>query len=168
MASNRRLIAALGLAAGVSAVFFAWILFKWAGTQGTVRFDDVGGAVIAYIAAAAFAIAAIRHKRQTRLAWALIAGSAFSWATGEVAWSYYELIRGQAVPFPSYADLGYLLAVPLAIAGIVLFPSVPTRLTSRLRTIVDGLLISASLLIISWATVLGPVYRASSGHWLSD
>jgi diguanylate cyclase (GGDEF)-like protein/PAS domain S-box-containing protein len=168
MASNRRLFAALGLAAIVSAVFLAWIRFKWGGPQGTVRFDDLGEAVIAYIAAAACAIAAIRHKRQTRLAWALIAASAFAWATGEVAWSYYELLRGQAVPFPSYADLGYLLAVPLAIVGIVLFPSAPTRLTSRLRTIVDGLLIAASLLIISWATVLGPVYRAASGHWLSD
>jgi hypothetical protein len=142
--------------------------FKWGGPQATQRFDDIGQAVIAYIAAVACAIAAIRHIRQTRLAWALIAASAFSWATGEVVWSYFELIRGQEVPFPSYADLGYLLAVPLTIAGILLFPSAPIHLTSRLRTIVDGLLIAASLLIISWATVLGPVYRASSGHLLSD
>lgn len=167
MASNRRLLYALGLGAGICLLFLAWITFRWGGTQGTQRFDDIGEAVIAYMAAAAAGFAASRH-RETRRDWALIAASAFSWATGEIVWSYYELIRGQQVPFPSLADLGYLAAVPFAIAGILLFPAAPTRLASRLRTIVDGLLIAASLLIISWATVLGTVYHASTGQVFSD
>src|SRR5438094_495781 len=82
---------------------------------------------------------------------------------GEVVWSYYELLVGQQVPFPSFADLGYLLAVPLAIAGVLYFPSAPSKATSRARTILDGLLITGSLLVISWSTVLGAVYRSGSG-----
>ena len=168
MASNRRLFVALGASAGICLLFIAWIAFKWGGTQATERFDDIGEAVIAYAAAAAAAFAASRHHKETKRAWGLIAASAFSWATGEVVWSYYEVIRGQQVPFPSLADVGYLLAMPLAIAGILLFPSAPARLASRLRSIVDGLLIAASLLVVSWVTVLGPVYRAGSGQLASD
>jgi diguanylate cyclase (GGDEF)-like protein/PAS domain S-box-containing protein len=39
---------------------------------------------------------------------------------------------------------------------------------SLARTILDGLLIAGSLLIISWSTVLGAVYRTGSGGLLAD
>src|SRR2546421_674042 len=55
-----------------------------------------------------------------------------------------------------------LADVPFAIAGVLCFPSAPSRLTSLARTILDGLLIAGSLLIVSWATVLGTVYRGGS------
>ncbi|TMD18352.1 MAG: diguanylate cyclase, partial [Chloroflexi bacterium] len=97
-----------------------------------------------------------------------MAASALSWGAGEVVWSYYELLVGQQGPFPSFADLGYLLAVPLAIAGVLYFPSAPTRATSLARTILDGLLIAGSLLIISWSTVLGAVYRSGSGDLVAQ
>ena len=64
------------------------------------------------------------------------------------------------MPFPSIADIGYLLFVPLAAAALLAFPSVPRRLSSRIRTVLDGLLIACALLFMSWMVVLGPLFDA--------
>jgi diguanylate cyclase (GGDEF)-like protein/PAS domain S-box-containing protein len=162
MASNRRLLIALIGWASIAALFAAWLVFRWGGTTMTQRVDNLGETLAAFVAAAACAVAAHRHRNRTRIAWALIGASALSWGLGQSVWSYYELVKGQQVPFPSFADLGYLGAVPFAVAGALFFPSAPSRATSLLRTILDGLLIAGSLFIISWATVLGTVYRAGS------
>src|SRR5438132_1345438 len=163
MASNRRLFIVLLGWAGFSLFFAAWLLYSWGGVSTTQRFDDIGEFVIAFLASAACAYTAVRHQGRTRLAWALIAASAFAWGAGQVIWSYYELLKGQQVPYPSLADLGYLSAMPLAIVGVLCFPAAPSRAVSMARTILDGMLIAGSFLILSWATVLGAVYRAGAG-----
>src|SRR5437773_9082907 len=84
----------------------------------------------------------------------------------EGIWSYIEVIRGQQVPFPSLADAGYLAAVPLVVAGIAVFPG-RHRIASRAAFLLDGAIIAGALLIISWSTVLGMLYRAGSGDILS-
>ncbi len=168
MGNNRRLLIVLTGWAAFSLFFAAWLLFRWGGASSTLRFDDIGEFVIAFLAAAACVFTAVRHRGRTRRAWALLAGSAFAWGGGEFAWSYFELLKGQHLPVPSFADLGYLTAMPLAIAGVLSFPAAPSRVLSRARTVLDGLLIAGSLLIISWATVLGAVYRAGSGSLLGN
>ena len=168
MANNRRLLIVLTGWAAFSLFFAAWLLFSWGGVKTTQKFDDIGEFLIAFLAAAACALTAIRHQGRTRIAWALMAASAFAWGAGEVAWSYFELVKGQQVPFPSFADLGYLTAVPFAIAAVLCFPAAPSRAVSLARTILDGLLIAGSFLIISWSTVLGAVYRAGTGSALTD
>jgi diguanylate cyclase (GGDEF)-like protein/PAS domain S-box-containing protein len=168
MANNRRLFIVLIGWVGFSLFFAAWLLFHWGGGAATKRFDNIGETLGAFIAATACAAAALRHQRRTRIAWALIGTSALSWGLGQSVWTYYELVKGQPVPFPSVADLGYLSAVPLAVAGVLCFPSAPARATSLLRTILDALLIAGSLFIISWATVLGTVYRAGTGSLMSQ
>src|ERR1700736_868375 len=162
MASNRRLLIVLTGWVGVSALFAAWLVFAWGGTAITQRIDNIGETIAAFVAAAACVVAAFRHRQRTRIAWALIGASALSWGLGQTIWTYYELVKGQQVPFPSFADLGYLGVVPFAVTGALFFPSAATRATSLLRTLLDGLLIAGSLFIISWATVLGVVYRAGS------
>src|SRR5437868_5287137 len=134
MANNRRLLIVLIGWAGVSLLYAAWLLFAWGGAQTTQWLDDTGESVCAFLAAGACVFAAVRHRHRTRIAWSLIGGSALSWGVGEVVWSYYELVAGHDVPFPSFADLGYLGAVPFAIVGVLFFPSAPSRATSLLRT----------------------------------
>src|SRR6202022_2539135 len=168
MTSNRRLFIVLIGWAGFCAFFAAWLLFHWGGTAVTQRFDNIAETLAAFLAAAVGGIAARRRQPRTRCAWALIGASALSWGLGQSVWSYYELVKGQQVPFPSLADLGYLGAVPLAVAGVLSLPSAPARATSLLRTIVDALLIAGSLFIISWATVLGTVYRAGSSGLMAQ
>ena len=147
----------------VVAVFGLWMTFSWGGATVTQWLDDIGEFVVAFLASAACWVAAGRHRSRSRLAWRLIAASAFAWGLGEVAWSYFELLRGQAVPFPSLADVGFLAAVPLASIGILAFPAAPDRTSPLIRTILDGLILAGSLFLVSWATVLGAVFRTSGG-----
>src|ERR1017187_10396560 len=87
---------------------------------------------------------------------------------GQGVWCYYDLIRRVIVPFPSLADAGYLTAVPLAVVGLLAFPSELRRVASRLGAVLDGVLIAGSLLFVSWATVLGPIYRSHQGGILKQ
>lgn len=156
------------LAAVVAGVGFTlltiWLALGIGGLRTTVAVDDIGEAVAAAVAAVACAVAARKASNRTRLAWSLLSAAALSWTAGEVAWSIYEVGIGDAVPFPSPADLGFLLAVPLGIAGLLALPLAPTRAATRARSILDGAIVALSLLFVCWAFVLGPIYgSANSG-----
>jgi diguanylate cyclase (GGDEF)-like protein/PAS domain S-box-containing protein len=99
---------------------------------------------------------------RTKSAWQLLGAAAIAWGGGQIVTGLYELVLDQEVPFPSAADIGYLLAVPLWAAGL-LFLAVPAnQIATRIRAVLDGLLIGISLLLISWVTVLGPVAHSST------
>jgi PAS domain S-box-containing protein len=88
--------------------------------------------------------------------------SALSWGIGELIWSWYEVVQGTALPFPSPADAGYLVAIPLAILGVFAFTSAPTRLTTRGETVLAGSIVALSLLFVAWVFGLGNVYETST------
>lgn len=157
----RPFVAAAGLAALLSIVFTAWTAFHWVSDQATIGLDDIGEAVAALTAAASCGFAAVRNRGRTRLAWTFFALSALSWGLGEVVWSIYEVGLGVSVPFPSAADVGFLAAIPLAVAGVFAFTSAPTRLTSRGEALLAGAIIALSLLFVAWASGLAKVYEQS-------
>ena len=153
--------AAAALAALVSALFVAWVANRWGGDAATIAVDDIGEAAAAVLAAASCGYAALRNSGRVRAAWLLFGLSALSWGLGEAVWSWNEVIRGQSLPFPSIADAGYLLALPLAVVGVFAFTSAPNRLATRSETVLAGSIVALSLLFIAWALGLGNVYTSS-------
>ena len=149
-------------AALVSIAFVLWTANRWVSDQATIGLDDIGEAVAAFIAAGSCAFAAVRSGGRVRVAWTLFSLSALSWALGEVVWSWIEVVQGQAVPFPSAADAGYLLAIPLAIAGVFAFTSSPRRLATRGEAVLAGAIVALSLLFLAWGFGLAKVYETSS------
>jgi PAS domain S-box-containing protein len=97
-----------------------------------------------------------RARRQTDMtrarAWKLIGAASLSWGCGEALWAVYELSGRQ--PFPSPADAGYLLMIPLAVAGVVVYSAARHPVLRGLRSMVDGMILAGSLLFISWTVVL--------------
>ena len=154
-------LAAAAFAAVLSAAFIAWITNRWAGDATTIAVDDVGEAVAALLAAGSCGYASLRNTGRVRVAWALFGLSALSWGLGELVWSWNEVVLGESLPFPSIADAGYLLALPLAIVGVFAFTSAPTRLATRGETVLAGSIVALSLLFIAWALGLGNVYTTS-------
>ena len=152
---------AVAAAFAVSSLFAGWTAFHWVSDQVTIDLDDVGEAVAAFIATGSCAYAAARNTGRTRAAWALFAASAFSWGAGEAVWSVYEVGLGVQVPFPSLADLGFLLAVPLAVGGVFAFTSSPSRLATRGQAVLSGAIVALSLLFIAWSFGLSKVYETS-------
>ena len=150
------------VAAGIVSVAFAlWTYNRWVSDAVTIGVDDIGEAVAALIAAGSCGYAAWRNKGRVRVAWALFGASALSWGLGEVVWSWNEVIRGQALPFPSIADAGFLLAIPLAVAGVFAFTAAPTRLATRGETVLAGSIVAMSLLFMAWTFGLAQVYATS-------
>jgi len=149
------------VAAGVAAVLFTLaVALRVFGHGGTNTLDDLGEAVAAFLAVGACAYAAGR-SRDARRAWALLGASALFWGLGEVVWSWYELVQHREVPFPSLADLGFLVAVPVAAAGLLAFPGAPRRAARRARVTLDGAIIATSMLFVSWGLVLGPLWHTT-------
>ena len=158
--TNRHFVAAIIAAALLTTVFGLWVTFRFGGITLTERIDDLAEVFVAFIAGVACVAAARRRLGRSRQAWGLIAACAFLWCAGEAVWSYYEVGLGRQVPFPSLADAGFLGGVPFAVAGVLLFRAGTFRAATRLAAILDGLIIAASLLAVSWTTILETISRA--------
>lgn len=150
------------VAAAATVLFLLWVQLRVGGPRTTDAFDDIGELVAAWAATALCALGA-RRAPVARVSWTLLALSSLVWGIGELMWCWYDLVEKVTVPFPSWADAGFLASVPLAFAALVKFPGSARRATYHLQRLLDGCIIATALLYASWATVLGPIYRAHRG-----
>jgi hypothetical protein len=139
------------------------------GSEANVVVTDVATVLAATTAAVLASIAAYRSSGRMRASWEFIAAGLATWAAAEVIWTTYEIILHREVPLPSAADVGYLGAVPLLLAGIVLLGSA-SRLLARVRTVLDGVALVLAICVLVWHQVLLPIYSdsGSDGHGEGD
>jgi len=78
---------------------------------------------------------------------------------GQMGFTYYDLVLHQAPPFPSLADIGYLIEYPFFLLGILLLPARPIPVASRARIVLDGLMIMTAAVTFSWYFILGPIMQ---------
>ncbi len=97
-----------------------------------------------------------------RLFWTLLGCATAFWTFAEIVWGYYALILNVAVPVPSWADVGYLAAIPLTVAALVVHPATRGGGTRKARWVFDGLVVATALLFLSWTLVLGPLWRSAN------
>jgi diguanylate cyclase (GGDEF)-like protein/PAS domain S-box-containing protein len=157
--ANRVFTIACAVAALLTIAFGAWLGLRIEGLMYADAIRGFGETTAALIAAVACAVAATRHGGRTRFAWVLLGTGALAWASGEGYWSYFAAFQADQLPFPSYADFGHLALVPLAVAGVAVFPG-RQRTPSRLAFVLDGAILAGALVLISWATVLGKVLES--------
>ena len=144
-------------AAVVIAAFAVILLTSLNATRFGWYFDDIGLGVLAATASLCAWRRARRASAQERRSWLLLALACASWAAGEVWWCWLELGRGQD-PFPSLADIGYL-GFPVAAAAALLAYPVVASTRNRQRVVLDALLATSALALISWETVLDALLR---------
>ena len=151
----------LAAAAGVVFLsFVAWIVSDVSLGASRAAIDDIVLLVLAVPAAVFSAIAARSAQGRLRMAWVAMAIGVAAWAIGEAIWTHYELVLGE-VPFPSVAD-GFFLLFPVgACVALLLFPSEYAG-PFRGRVFLDGLIVAGSLFLVSWVTILGPIYAAEA------
>jgi signal transduction histidine kinase len=149
------------LGAGLVLVAALWIHRQWHGFAATRLVSD-GATTLAALLATALCLRRARALAdERRLAWVLLGLACLAWGLGNVAWTYQELWlqRGtpaaqRDAPFPSVADAGYAAFVPLAAGALLVFVIGATPAASRLRTALDGLLVTSALLFAAWVLVL--------------
>ena len=158
------------VAAGVAVavLLFAFVLNGAFSDEHTVRaIDDYAQGGAAALACLACSWRAVRAGGRWRLSWALVAVGLGCWAAGEGVWSYYEVVVRRDAPFPSAADIGFLGFPVLALAGLLTRPSAAFTGRGRIRVVLDGIMVAASLFVITWLTSLGGVFHAGSNDRFS-
>jgi len=104
---------------------------------------------------------------RVRWSWALIGLGSLSWGIGQMFCIWYETVLEQEVPFPSLADAGYFWMVPLTAAGLLLLPAHRQSAAQQARSVLDGLMIAVSLLLITWVLILGPLVEQGADSRLA-
>jgi hypothetical protein len=158
---GRRVVLAATLALLATGVFAGWIGLGIGGAGTALWVDDVGTPLAALIACVLCFRACARYTGRMRAFWALFGCAMACWTLAEVIWGVYALILSKEVPVPSWADVGYLSAIPLAVAGLVAHPATSGNHTRRARSVLDGTVIATALLFLSWTLVLGPLWHST-------
>jgi diguanylate cyclase (GGDEF)-like protein len=114
----------------------------------------------ALVAALVCSLVALRGAPRRRSGWAFMGVALAGWGLGQGYWSWSEIVAQNATPFPSFADLGFLVFPVAGAVAVVLFQSGTSASRSRLRAASDGLIVASSLFIISWTLVLADVFSA--------
>ena len=156
-----RTLTAAALAFLATGLWAAWVGLRFGGAEVALWVDDVGTALAALTACVLCFRACARHTGRMRTFWALFGCAMACFTLAEVIWGVYALILSREVPVPSWADVGYLTAIPLAVAGLVVHPAMRGNSAHRARLVLDGTVIATALLFLSWTLVLGPLWRSS-------
>ena len=157
---SRRVAFWFGLS--VSVFFLLAVSFHPGGAASWTAFDNIGQTVTPFVAAISCFAIARRSARRESAAWNLIALGAASWGLGQLLWTYFDVGLGQQPVSPSICDIGFLLSPVLTIAGLLLFVETPAAQLSRLRGILEAVLIAGGLLVAAWALLLEPVVSTST------
>lgn len=162
--SERILTAAL--VATTVGFFAGWAAFPW----DTVRLwgTNLGWLAAPAVAAVAAAHAAYRpRERRARVAWLLVALGSLAWAAGQAFWTWSVLSGRDELPFPSYADVGFLTALPFFAAAILAWPR---RRRIVRRDLWDGLVGLAIALLVTFEFAVEPIlveWNGSTESWVA-
>ncbi len=139
---------------------FAGLLASGAGGHRVLDYvDDLVTLAAAALAAMSCLRAGLRHDRGTRRFWILLGIASVAWTAAEGIWSVYELVLHVAPPDPSWADVGYLSAIPLAAGALLSHPALNAIRLRSARALLEGAILATSLLFLSWSFVLGSLWQ---------
>jgi hypothetical protein len=158
---HQRFIKATGIVALATGLFAGWVTWDVGGETSALYGDDLATALAALTATVLCVHAGARHAGQLRLFWWLLAGACGAWTLGETTWGVYDLVLREPVPVPSWADVGYLAGIPLAVVALVCHPAMRGGGTQKARSVLDSLIVATALLFLSWTLVLGPLWRST-------
>jgi len=122
------------------------------------------------VLAVALAVRASRHRaldRRTRLAWRILAAAFACQLFADTVWWWLEAVRGDSVPLPSLADVGYLAFIPVLLAGLLAFPGRPASRQERYKLTLDTATVVTGGFMVLWYLVLGPVVTKGGAGFLT-
>jgi hypothetical protein len=141
----------------VTAVFVAWAATGLGSETALLWASDLATVLAAGAATALCLRARAAHDGALRRFWALMAAATACWTAAEAVWGVYDLVLRTEVPLPSWADVGYLAAMPLTVAALLSHPATRGSGVRAARRVLEGSLVATALLFLSWTLVLGPL-----------
>lgn len=106
------------------------------------------------------------RSRQLQIAWGLFTAAHVSWLIGDIIWAVLEVGLGVS-PFPSVADLFYILYYPLFIAGTLLIPMKRLSGSGWFRLLLDMGIVALATMLIFWYFWIGPLMETGPADFLT-
>ena len=130
--------------------YFGWLLAGQPGSATLSFFADTDTLMVVVAAGAAFttAVSTQLTRGRVRAAWLSLTIGLTGFTLGAAIWRYYQ-VAGRVAPFPSVADIAYLI-LPIAAGITLLLLSTGLSRTSKTRLMLDGICVAASFSIIVW------------------
>lgn len=134
---------------------------------------DVLMAIEGCICAVALLTVARRARHRSRRlgqVWTLIGLATAAYACGDVIWAILEVGFKQD-PFPSLADIGYLLYYPLFAVGLLLFPHAPRERSERWKLSLDISIVAVAALLFYGTVLFRPMLQVNNDEvvdWLTQ
>jgi diguanylate cyclase (GGDEF)-like protein/PAS domain S-box-containing protein len=114
---------------------------------------------------AAIVAGVLVHRPARKVPWLLLAAANLSFVAGQVSFLVASLIQHRPLPFPSFADVLYLLTYPLIAAGLLAF--IRARNPDRdQRSVIDALTLTVGLALLSWMYLVLPYVHNPQLSWL--
>ena len=155
MRPRRVIFAALFASAAVW--FVAWIGI-FLGFAAAIHVENVAWCAAAFTAAAAaFYAARDRRNGRTGRSFLLLGLGSLAWGLGQAAWTAYVL-RGDEIPYPSVADVGYIAALPLFAGAVLAWPR--RRRAWGSGALFDATLVATAGALICFELSLEPIIEA--------
>ncbi|HWI52564.1 MAG TPA: EAL domain-containing protein [Symbiobacteriaceae bacterium] len=139
-----------------------WFLFGWGSDELRLTIADFGNIPLSGAAAVLAWRAARQSERGTkpRRAWNIVGWAFLCTAIGDILWLFYEKILGLD-PFPSWADLPYLLNYPVLFVGLMHFPGVVRTAQEKVQFVLDTATVLLGSWMIVWHFVIEPIASAT-------
>ena len=134
------------------------------GSLRTILADTVS-ILINLLATFALFLAASNSKNLSKRlywGWIFLAIAQFSFAIGDIFWAIISFVQ-KSPPFPSIADLMYLLYYPLFSLGIFFFSWGGLNLQESKKRILDLLIVFVTATLVYWIFLINPIIQQNVG-----
>ena len=149
---------------GLLACYAAWMALLVTLHYALPRLRTEAAPLIDLTGAAAIVIGVFRNGSAKRAPWFLIAAANLTGALGLLTARVQRTVTGAPLPFPSAANVVYLLEYPLFVAGLVLF--IRARWAERdLRGVLNAVTLTVGLGLLAWLFLLVPDATNPSLSW---
>jgi diguanylate cyclase len=111
------------------------------------------------VLAVVLCLRAARHRTldgRIRRAWMIMAAACCCMVFGNVVWWWLDAVQGVVPPYPSLADAGFLLFMPLVFIALSTFPTPPQSRHERFKLLLDVGVVVVGGFMVLWYLVLGP------------
>ncbi len=122
-------------------------------------------AAIGLLSVAATVVGVLRNRPRRRLPWYSVAAGTAAFISGDIAYDLLTGVFGFDNPFPSVADVLYLITYPLFGAGLLLMVRARSGRTD-VAALVDALIVTVGLGLLSWVFLVKPYVEDDSLSWL--
>lgn len=136
-------------------------------TESLLPIEDVFVTSISGLVTVVILHTAQHSKARLKKAWLLMAAAMMFNTLGELSWTVIEVAFRQN-PFPSVADIGYLLFYPFFAMGIFSLPNVPLSKLGKTKILLDFAIVILSATILCWISIIAPVATSIESYNLES